>query len=1556
MVLKVLPLKRRATIYAPAEKLHVADGAQQDAKLVIKKTCEWWFYKNKCRNMSTHWKQNAFLICCVILFGLLLGLIIWYQPGSSGNSSRKGAHTIAGVSNMSNTWTSSTGYPPVVDSPDIQTIFINHSFIGDEQWTEDEDIKDDIGDINNSIPDDFTSDFVTPRKVYNSKLSEDDLLYESNRNKSSVTNGYYSAFDETGTFRSKSSQIWDPHPEYIINAFGHELHLVLYQDTSFIPPQTFSVIRILNNRTEEEEEEDEANGHYLGCYYKGVVQGDDQSTVSVSLCNGMTGYIKTSFGSLLIQPVNQTGDGDSEVLHKVWRHSRRNARHAVADSFDMDLKELEESLFTRLHRKKRNYVDRHVFTMEVLVAVDKTMSEFHGNDLKSYILTLISIVSNIYADASIGNSIYITVANILILRDDRRKATSASAMLKDFCGVVSKQGYHYDTAMLITRDQICRNEGEPCDTLGLAELGTVCKRRSCAIVQDNGLPAAFTIAHELGHVLNMPHDDDDLCKPFNRPGTKSKMHIMSSIMGSDIHPWSWSDCSRNYVSEFLEKEDKSCLEDTPTHFIKNFNTKLPGEIYSLNHQCQLIHGNQSRYCRIDGECKRLWCKTDSSSSDCRSSNLPWADGTPCNNERHWCQKGECVPREGKSLQVVQGGWGPWSEFTPCSLTCGGGVQESQRECNNPLPKNGGKYCAGSRKKYRSCNTHTCPPGTLDSREQQCYEMNGRNFSSKGIARSAKWIPKYGLSSAEKCKLFCRLEDNSAYFMLADKVKDGTTCSLDSFDKCVNGICRPAGCDNELNSLAKIDRCGVCEGHNETCQEYTGNFYVSDLYKTKSELYYYYVTTIPKGASNIVITQPGYHAENFIALRDDEGNYILNGKNVITSYHNIKFYAGVTIEYNGAENLVEHINTTVARKMKRDLVVEIISISKSAPKDNDSLLLSYTYTMDKPLNQLPEIEVEIYNWEKQPWSNCDALCHGSSHRLPVCVSTTKALKVAPQLCDETAKPPIEYRQCNTDCVLSLNVANISECSASCGMLGTREKTYYCIQTFPHISRSNIVDLSYCLSKFEFSPHESCREGCWDYTEWTPCSKSCGTGTQTRGVACMLNGTRVSDSFCDQRKRDSFRDTIRACKTEPCYSYEDNLATQRSYASYWFADEWGACDDNCEKNRTVTCRNPMGYGCPKERRPLSKRKCCNIKYVSNWSNCSVECGNGVRQKEIHCARVYKPEIKGTPRRRVIIDPYHCRHLRKPTPKRMHKPCKISCKWNTSDWTQCPADCHEEYQSRSVYCESVLGNPIAYRYCDALKKPPSKKICNNCVRKESKIITPCNCDGFRRRRIICYDSTGRRIVCPTKERLIKEKCPPPRECMPQSCEDVRRLLRNYQDDEYTIYVRSRARRVYCHNMSSSPKEYITVNHLENYSIYYDYKTSVPDRCPPESRNREFRDNSTSSGRTNFRKIRVNLPDLRIIENDFTFAETVGTPQLFGSAGDCYNRNKECPQGDFSINLEKTGFHIRAGARWDTFGHSVIMKVSIPFDTSTVSRRAFCGGYCGRCQLSHAGLYLDV
>ncbi|XP_058978759.1 A disintegrin and metalloproteinase with thrombospondin motifs 9 isoform X2 [Musca domestica] len=1542
-----------------------------EKQLVIKKTCEWWFYRNKCSNMSTHWKHNAFLILTTCLF-VLLGLIIFFSlpvketittrpphinavsnwsttttsialtnPSRSEGKRTTTTTTTPTLSTHTTTTTTTTTTKTIIDTVtdddggggggdtiidtidrlyDITDItsYSNQTFEGDEEsWGIGDDlsndIENDIEDISHSIPDEYTSDFVTPIKFHNFTLNAEDLLYESKRNRdNSNNNDYFSAFSGTGTFRSKSSQIWDPHPEYIFSAFGKRLHLVLHQDTSFIPPETFRVINILNNRSEEMDLEE---GHYLGCYYKGHVEGDDQSAVAVSLCHGMTGYIKTSFGSLLIQPVNNQSFNDSnnpsasaatsEILHKVWRHSRRNARHTVS-ALDIDLGEIDkQGNMPKLRRKKRNY-EGNQYTIELLVAVDRTMKEFHKDDLTPYILTLISIVSNVFADASIGNPIKISVANILVLPDFKRRRKSGSSnqtVLEAFCSHVATNGYHYDTAMLITRDKICRKDRETkCDTLGLAELGTVCRRKSCSIVQDNGLPAAFTIAHELGHILNMPHDDDYRCKQFNRPGVKRRRHIMSSVMERDIHPWSWSDCSRHYVSEFFEKEDTSCLEDTPTKYVPNYNTLQPGQIYSLDQQCQLIHGNESVFCPQEADCKRLWCKSHYSHTNCRSSLLPWADGTPCNDNRYWCMKGECVPRDNFQTQPIHGGWGAWSAWSPCSLTCGGGVQESQRECNNPFPKNGGKYCTGARKKYRSCNTQNCPPGTMDAREQQCYQMNGRRIGIKGIAPDTKWIPKYGLSSHDKCNLYCRGENrNTGYFRLAEKVIDGTTCSFDTFDKCINGVCRPAGCDNELNSIAKLDKCGVCEGRNDTCQDITGRFYVSDLLKVpKTKSYFYHVTTIPTGASNIVIEQPGNHDENYIVLRDDQGRSLMNGDQLLTAYHNISYYAGVAYEYNGSNSTIERVNTTYTKKLKRDLRVELISLTSHNQRDNDTLLLTYSYTVDKSSNYV-EQDVEIYRWEMQQWSICDSLCHGRMHRTPVCISTAQGVQVTPQLCDIEAKPPTEYRACNTDCVLTLNLTGISECSAQCGQLGTREKTYHCIQTFTEFDRSNIVDLKYCAAIYDIKTNEECREGCWKYTDWMP-------------------------------------------------------KTPHIVPNNWATSDWGECDDKCEKNRTVVCRHPQGIGCSSDKKPISRRKCCAIKYVSNWSACSVQCGTGTRQKEMHCARVYKPEIKGTPRRREFIDPSYCRHLRVPKPKRTHKPCKVSCKWSVSNWSQCPEDCSEEYQSRSVYCESIVGNPISHVYCDASKKPPEKKICNNCVTREYNTLSKCNCEGYRRKRVFCYKSLHQRITCPTKEKIIKEKCRPPSYCYPSSCYDLRRFHNTNEDGEYTIYVRSKPKRIYCHDMASaSPREYVTLNSTENYSIYYDRKTRNPDLCPPDSRQWEYADLSLQSGRTSFRKIRIDIFKLQVIVDDFTFADSIGYPQPYGSAGDCYNRRKLCPQGDYSINLAHTGFRIRHGVTWVAQGSHVVIKESP--SNSMHSRRALCGGYCGGCQIStDSPLFLDV
>ncbi|XP_055041761.2 hemicentin-1 isoform X1 [Misgurnus anguillicaudatus] len=62
-----------------------------------------------------------------------------------------------------------------------------------------------------------------------------------------------------------------------------------------------------------------------------------------------------------------------------------------------------------------------------------------------------------------------------------------------------------------------------------------------------------------------------------------------------------------------------------------------------------------------------------------------------------------------SLTVrVHGGYSEWMEWGACSVSCGTGVQRRLRQCNNPLPANGGRHCTGGAAESRSCKGKPCP--------------------------------------------------------------------------------------------------------------------------------------------------------------------------------------------------------------------------------------------------------------------------------------------------------------------------------------------------------------------------------------------------------------------------------------------------------------------------------------------------------------------------------------------------------------------------------------------------------------------------------------------------------------------------------------------------------------------------------------------------------------------------------------------------------------------------------------------------------------------------------
>lgn len=60
---------------------------------------------------------------------------------------------------------------------------------------------------------------------------------------------------------------------------------------------------------------------------------------------------------------------------------------------------------------------------------------------------------------------------------------------------------------------------------------------------------------------------------------------------------------------------------------------------------------------------------------------------------------------------------------------------------------------------------------------------------------------------------------------ARKVVDGTACDLKDGIKriCVNGECRPVGCDGFLGSDMREDKCRVCGGDGQDCLTEEGIF-------------------------------------------------------------------------------------------------------------------------------------------------------------------------------------------------------------------------------------------------------------------------------------------------------------------------------------------------------------------------------------------------------------------------------------------------------------------------------------------------------------------------------------------------------------------------------------------------------------------------------------------------------------------------------------------------------------------------------------------------------------
>ncbi|XP_030919749.1 A disintegrin and metalloproteinase with thrombospondin motifs 15 [Geospiza fortis] len=617
--------------------------------------------------------------------------------------------------------------------------------------------------------------------------------------------------------------------------------------------------------------------------------------------------------------------------------------------------------------------------VETLVVADESMVKFHGDDLQHYLLTLMATAARLYKHPSIRNPIQISVVKFLLIGQDDKgpKVTSNAALtLRNFCAwqkkwnkVSDKHPEYWDTAILFTKQDLCG--ATTCDTLGMADVGTMCDpKRSCSVIEDDGLPSAFTTAHELGHVFNMPHDNVKACEEvFGRLKTN---HMMSPTLIQIDRANPWSACSAAIITDFLDSGHGDCLLDQPAKPIP-LPEDLPGTSYSLNQQCELAFGVGSKPCPYMQYCAKLWCTGKARGQIvCQTRHFPWADGTACGDGR-FCLKGACMERHNVSKYRVSANAGNEKQVTQ-------GVQDGYLGWE---PQNQG---------------HSVLPGK-SFREEQCEAFNGYSHSTNRLTASVSWVPKYsGVSPRDKCKLICRANGTGYFYVLAPKVVDGTPCSPDSTSICVQGKCIKAGCDGKLGSKKKFDKCSVCGGDNKSCKKVSGLF-------TKPMHGYNFVVVIPAGASNIDIRQRGYKGlvsdDNYLALKNAQGKYLLNGHFIVSAVERDLMVKGSVLRYSGTGTAVESLQAF--KPIQEPLTLEVLSVGKmtpprvrysfylpkeskedkssykkegKTPPDLNNSVLSLSNRLD---GGRPSYKRPSYKWAVGGWEACSVTC-GDGFRL------------------------------------------------------------------------------------------------------------------------------------------------------------------------------------------------------------------------------------------------------------------------------------------------------------------------------------------------------------------------------------------------------------------------------------------------------------------------------------------------------------------------------------------------------------------------------------------------
>ncbi|XP_062605125.1 uncharacterized protein LOC134266929 [Saccostrea cucullata] len=171
----------------------------------------------------------------------------------------------------------------------------------------------------------------------------------------------------------------------------------------------------------------------------------------------------------------------------------------------------------------------------------------------------------------------------------------------------------------------------------------------------------------------------------------------------------WSKCGSKCGLEGSQNRTRSCNNPAPLRFGNHCNgTKVDSRTCKRHCKKEVTSRKEARtylnmmnhaFPKLKHECRSGHCTYDDLSH--------YLSGKE--KEKYWASM-HCIYFDREC--PVDGGWSHWTEWTSCQPVCGWGYRHRERSCNKPAPKNGGYQCLGSAYQNHQCFGTDCTKADL----------------------------------------------------------------------------------------------------------------------------------------------------------------------------------------------------------------------------------------------------------------------------------------------------------------------------------------------------------------------------------------------------------------------------------------------------------------------------------------------------------------------------------------------------------------------------------------------------------------------------------------------------------------------------------------------------------------------------------------------------------------------------------------------------------------------------------------------------------------------------